>query len=110
MVEFNANYGNFDLGSLYDSLSDSDNEYLATINLGDLLINSLENNIVKFEETSKLEIEVHELDNECVKNETESHYAPQQKRFKCLAEADIDSLETKHQSTATKKNTQWGIK
>ncbi|KAH3692192.1 hypothetical protein DPMN_191548 [Dreissena polymorpha] len=96
MAEFNAKYGNVDKGSFNDSLSDSDNENLATIDLGDLLTNSLENNIVKFEETSKSETEAHEQDNECVQNETESKYEPQQKRFKCLAEAAIDSLETKH--------------
>jgi len=46
-------------------------------------------------------------DSENVQNEVENK--PQQKRFKAMTDSDIDSLEGKHQSTATKKNTQWGV-
>ena len=34
---------------------------------------------------------------------------PKPKRYKSLADDEIDNIEGKHQSTSTKKNTQWGI-
>ena len=43
----NLNYGNFDLRMDFDPLSDSDKDSLLIIDLGDVLVNSLEKKTVR---------------------------------------------------------------
>jgi len=84
----------------FDPLSDSDNGSLLTIDLGDVLVNSLEKNCAEMI-TSDVKSELQNSEN--VQNEADNK--PQQKRFKSMTASDFDNLEGKHQSTATKKNT-----
>jgi len=80
----NLNYGNFDLGMDFDPLSDSDNDSLLTIDLGDVLVNSLEKNCAEMI-TSDVKSDLQDSEN--VQNEVENK--PQQKRFKAMTDSDI---------------------
>ena len=97
-----SEFGNFFLGStMVDLLCDSDDEYLSTLDLGDLFVQSLKT--VSDEILPILKTTPVALPEETTPDE------PKPKRFKALADDEINKIEEKHQSTSTKKNTQWGI-
>ena len=85
-------YGNFDLdfnNPLTFELTDSDEELLSTLDLGQFMISTM---------------------SEVVKDQSNEEMENPPKRFKSMEDNDLNIFEDSRHSKATKKNTQWGVK